>query len=98
MLKGIRGPSGVVVELDGRDTEVACRALVIIASGGYANNTEWINKYTGLEPGRTVMPMVNAGGLHAESYSMRNTPGIASAFAIISGRVVRENAAKQLKL
>ena len=33
ILKGKRGPSGVVVELDGKDTEVACRA-VVIASGG----------------------------------------------------------------
>ena len=60
ILKGKRGPSGVVVELDGKDTEVACRA-VVIASGGYANNAEWIKKYTGLELGRTVMPMGNTG-------------------------------------
>ena len=60
ILKGESGPSGVVVELDGKDTEVACRA-VVIASGGYANNAEWIQKYTGLELGRTVMPMGNTG-------------------------------------
>lgn len=60
ILKGNRGPSGVVVELDGKDVEVACRA-VVIASGGYANNAEWIQKYTGLELGRTVMPMGNTG-------------------------------------
>jgi fumarate reductase flavoprotein subunit len=60
ILKGKRGPSGVVVELDGKDTEVACRA-VVIASGGYANNAEWIKKYTGLELGRTVTPMGNVG-------------------------------------
>jgi fumarate reductase flavoprotein subunit len=39
---------------------------------------------------------LDAGGLHAESYSMRDTSGIASAFAIISGRVAGENAAKYL--
>jgi fumarate reductase flavoprotein subunit len=60
MLKGKRGPSGVVVELDGKDTVVDCKA-VVIASGGYANNAEWIRKYTGLELGRTVMPMGNVG-------------------------------------
>jgi fumarate reductase flavoprotein subunit len=60
ILKGNRGPSGVVVELDGKDTEVACR-VVVIASGGYANNAEWIKKYTGFDLGRTVMPMGNVG-------------------------------------
>jgi len=60
ILKGKRGPSGVVVELNGADTEVACRA-VVIASGGYANNAEWIKKYAGLELGRTVLPIGNVG-------------------------------------
>jgi fumarate reductase flavoprotein subunit len=60
ILKGERGPSGVVVEFDGKETEVACRA-VVIASGGYANNAEWIKKYAGLELGRTVHPMGNVG-------------------------------------
>jgi fumarate reductase flavoprotein subunit len=41
---------------------------------------------------------LDAGGLHAESYSMRDTSGIASAFAVISGRVAGENAAKFLKI
>jgi fumarate reductase flavoprotein subunit len=60
ILKGEQGPSGVVVELDGKDTVVACKA-VVIASGGYANNAEWIKKYSGLELGRTVTPMGNVG-------------------------------------
>jgi fumarate reductase flavoprotein subunit len=60
ILKGKSGLSGVVVELDGKDSVVACRA-VVIASGGYANNAEWIKKYTGLELGRTVTPMGNTG-------------------------------------
>jgi fumarate reductase flavoprotein subunit len=60
ILKGKTGLSGVVVELNGKDAEIACKA-VVIASGGYANNAEWIKKYTGLELGRTVMPMGNAG-------------------------------------
>jgi fumarate reductase flavoprotein subunit len=60
ILKGKSGPLGVVVEFDGKDTDVACRA-VVIASGGYANNAEWIEKYAGLELGRTVIPMGNVG-------------------------------------
>jgi fumarate reductase flavoprotein subunit len=60
ILKGKSGASGVVVELGGKDTEVACRA-VVIASGGYANNAEWIRKYAGFELGRTVIPMGNVG-------------------------------------
>jgi fumarate reductase flavoprotein subunit len=35
----------------------------------------------------------DVGGLHAESYSMRDTSGIASAFALLTGRVAGENAA-----
>ena len=35
----------------------------------------------------------DVGGLHPESYSMRDTSGIASAFAMISGRMAGENAA-----
>jgi fumarate reductase flavoprotein subunit len=62
ILKGEKGLSGVVIELDGKDTLVTCRA-VVIASGGYANNAEWINKYTGHELGRTVTPMGNTGKL-----------------------------------
>jgi fumarate reductase flavoprotein subunit len=60
ILKGGNGLSGVVVELNGTATEVACKA-VVIASGGYANNAEWIRKYAGLELGETVMPMGNVG-------------------------------------
>jgi fumarate reductase flavoprotein subunit len=60
ILKGKKGPTGVVVEFDGKDVEVACKA-VVIASGGYANNAEWIKKYAGLELGRTVTPMGNVG-------------------------------------
>jgi fumarate reductase flavoprotein subunit len=60
ILSQMSGPSGVVVEIDGTDTEVACKA-VVIASGGYANNAEWIKKYAGFELGRTVTPMGNVG-------------------------------------
>ena len=42
--------TGVVVEEDGEDKQVTAKA-VIIASGGYANNKEWIKKYTGFDLG-----------------------------------------------
>ena len=40
--------TGVVVDEDGEEVDVAARA-VIIATGGYANNKEWIKKYTGYD-------------------------------------------------
>ena len=44
ILKGKSGPVGVIAEVDGEEARIDCRA-VIIASGGYANNKEWIKKY-----------------------------------------------------
>lgn len=39
---------GVIVEKNGEDVRVDARA-VFVATGGYANNAEWIKKYTGLD-------------------------------------------------
>ncbi|MCK4274268.1 MAG: FAD-binding protein, partial [Dehalococcoidales bacterium] len=39
---------GVIVEGDEEDVQVAAKA-VIIASGGYANNKEWIKRYSGFD-------------------------------------------------
>ena len=41
---------------------------------------------------------LDAGGLHAESYSMENSSGAASAFALISGRIAGENAVRYLRM
>ena len=60
ILKGKRGPSGVIAEIEGEDTEIPCRA-VVIASGGYANNREWIKKYAGFDLDENVMPIGNTG-------------------------------------
>ena len=38
--------AGIVAERDGEEMKVAAKA-VVIASGGYANNKEWIKKYSG---------------------------------------------------
>ena len=50
--------SGVIAEEDGEEMEVACKA-VVIASGGYANNKEWIKKYHGFDIGVNLFPMGN---------------------------------------
>jgi fumarate reductase flavoprotein subunit len=60
ILKSEKGLSGVVVEWNGKDIFVSSKA-VVIATGGYANNAEWIRKYSGLELGRTVTPLGNVG-------------------------------------
>jgi fumarate reductase flavoprotein subunit len=50
--------AGVIVEEDEEDVQVAAKA-VIIASGGYANNKEWIKKYSGFELDVNLFPIGN---------------------------------------
>ena len=52
--------SGVIADSDGDEVEVAVRA-VVIASGGYANNKEWVKKYTGYDLGVNLFPVGNTG-------------------------------------
>jgi len=52
--------AGIVAESEGEEIEVACRA-VVIATGGYANNREWIKKYTGHELDVNLIPVGNTG-------------------------------------
>jgi len=49
---------GVIAEADGEEMQVGAKA-VIIASGGYANNKEWIKKYTGFDLGVNLVPIGN---------------------------------------
>jgi fumarate reductase flavoprotein subunit len=49
---------GIVAEEDGEELEVEAKA-VIVASGGYANNKEWIKKYHGFELGVNLIRMGN---------------------------------------
>ncbi len=49
---------GVVAEEDGEEIQVSAGA-VVIGSGGYANNKEWIKKYTGWELDVNVVPVGN---------------------------------------
>jgi len=50
--------TGVVVEEDDEDVRVTAKA-VVIASGGYANNKEWIKKYSGFDLGVNLIPVGN---------------------------------------
>jgi fumarate reductase flavoprotein subunit len=52
--------AGVVFEEKGREQQVPATA-VIIASGGYANNKEWIKKYSGFDLGVNLIPFGNVG-------------------------------------
>ena len=49
---------GVIAEQEGDDIEVAAK-VVVVASGGYASNKEWIKKYAGLDLGVNVFPVGN---------------------------------------
>ncbi len=51
---------GVVVDADGQEVQVATKA-VVIATGGYANNKEWIKKYTGFDLGLNIFAWGNTG-------------------------------------
>ena len=50
--------TGVVVEEDGGDIQIDSK-VVVIASGGYANNKEWIKKYSGFDLEVNVIPVGN---------------------------------------
>lgn len=52
--------AGVAAERDGEDIRVEARA-VVIASGGYANNREWVKKYTGFDIEANLVPAGNVG-------------------------------------
>jgi fumarate reductase flavoprotein subunit len=52
--------SGVIAEADGEEVEMAAK-VVVIASGGFANNKEWIKKYTGYDLGVNLFPVGNTG-------------------------------------
>ena len=50
--------TGLIAEEDGEEIEVEAKA-VIISSGGYANNKEWIKKYHGFDLGVNLIPVGN---------------------------------------
>jgi len=50
--------AGVMVEEEGEELEAAAKA-VVIGSGGYGNNKEWIKKYTGFALDVDMIPVGN---------------------------------------
>jgi fumarate reductase flavoprotein subunit len=50
--------AGVVAEEDGDEFEAAAKA-VVIGTGGYGNNKEWIKRYTGFTLGVDMIPVGN---------------------------------------
>ncbi len=52
--------TGVVAENNGKTIEVKAKA-VIVATGGYANNAEWIKKYAGFDLGKDIYAIGSAG-------------------------------------
>lgn len=50
--------TGVVADDNGQPFEVAAKA-VVVASGGYVNNKDWIRKYSAFELGVTLFPAGN---------------------------------------
>jgi fumarate reductase flavoprotein subunit len=50
--------AGVVIEENGEEKDVAASA-VVVASGGYANNAEWIRKYAGFDLDVNIFPIGN---------------------------------------
>lgn len=50
--------AGVVAEQEGEEIETAAK-VVIIGTGGYTNNKQWIKKYTGFDLDVNVFPLGN---------------------------------------
>ena len=68
--------AGLIVEENGEDVRVDAR-VVIVASGGYANNAEWIKKYTGLDLNVNLFPVGNEGKM-GDGIRMAHDIGAAS--------------------
>ena len=52
--------NGVIVDTNGEEAPVYA-PVVIIASGGYANNKAWVKKYTGFDIDVNMIPVGNVG-------------------------------------
>lgn len=58
LLKEGSAVTGVITEENGEEAEISSKA-VVIASGGYANNKEWIKKYSNFDLDVNLMPVGN---------------------------------------
>lgn len=50
--------TGVIADIGGKPRQISARA-VVIGSGGYGNNREWIKKYTGFDLGENIIPIAS---------------------------------------
>jgi fumarate reductase flavoprotein subunit len=51
--------TGVIAETEGGEEITVVAKAVVVASGGYANNKEWIKKYTGFDLDVNILPIGN---------------------------------------
>jgi fumarate reductase flavoprotein subunit len=51
--------TGVIAETEGGEEITVAAKAVVVASGGYANNKEWIKKYTGFDLDVNILPIGN---------------------------------------
>jgi fumarate reductase flavoprotein subunit len=51
--------TGVIAETEGGEEITVAAKAVVVASGGYANNREWIKKYTGFDLDVNILPIGN---------------------------------------
>lgn len=68
--------AGVMIEDDGREVRIDAKA-VFVASGGYANNAEWIKRHTGLDLNENLFPIGNTGKM-GDGIRMAHAVGAAS--------------------
>jgi fumarate reductase flavoprotein subunit len=68
--------AGVIAEENGDDMRIDAR-VVMVASGGYANNAGWIKKYTGLDLNVNIIPVGNEGKM-GDGIRMAHQIGAAS--------------------
>ncbi len=52
--------TGVIADADGDDVAISA-PVVIIATGGYANNRSWVKKYSGFDTDVNMIPVGNVG-------------------------------------
>lgn len=60
LLKSHGRIDGVSAIIDGEEVEISGRAI-ILGTGGYASNDEWVRQYTGFRIGQDLFPSVNVG-------------------------------------
>jgi fumarate reductase flavoprotein subunit len=68
--------AGLIVEENGEEIRIDAR-VVVVASGGYANNAEWIKKHTGLDLNVNLFPIGNEGKM-GDGIRMAHEIGAAS--------------------